>query len=37
MLDRLKKNDYRLGTAVLAVIESKQFRFHRGLAATRDE
>ena len=37
MLDRLKKNDYRLSAAVHAVVRSKQFRYHRGLGATKDE
>jgi hypothetical protein len=37
MLRRLKKNDDRLSAAVLAVVESKQFRYHRGREATKDE
>jgi hypothetical protein len=37
MVGRLKKNDGRLSAPVLAVVESRQFRYHRGLDATRDE
>jgi len=37
MLDVLKKNDGRVSAAVLTIVQSKQFRYHRGLDATRDE
>ncbi|HEV3118752.1 MAG TPA: DUF1592 domain-containing protein, partial [Gemmataceae bacterium] len=37
ILDNLRKNDYRLSTAVLTIVQSKQFRYHRGLEATKDE
>jgi hypothetical protein len=37
MLDNLRKNDYRLSTAVFTIVQSKQFRYHRGLEATKDE
>jgi len=37
MLGRLKKNDNHLSAAVLAIVESKQFRYHRGREATKDE
>ncbi len=36
MLDALKKDD-RISTAVLTIVRSKQFRYHRGLEATREE
>ena len=37
MLAQLKKNDDRLSAAVLAIVQSKQFRYHRALDATKDE
>ncbi len=37
MAAALKKNDGRLSAAVLAVVQSRQFRYHRGLEATKDE
>jgi hypothetical protein len=37
MLTALKKNDQRLSVAVQTIVQSKQFRWHRGLEATRDE
>jgi hypothetical protein len=37
MLDALKKNGYRLSSAVQTIVNSKQFRYHRGVEATRDE
>jgi len=37
MLARLKKNDNHLSAAVLAIVESKQFQYHRGREATKDE
>ena len=33
MLKQLKLNDYRFSVAVVAIIRSQQFRFHRGLDA----
>ena len=35
MIGQLKKHNYRISSAVNAVVLSKQFRFHRGLEATR--
>jgi mono/diheme cytochrome c family protein len=37
MIAELKKNDYRLSVAVQTIARSKQFRYHRGLEATKDE
>ncbi len=37
MLAGMKKNGGRLSAAISAIVESKQFRYHRGLEATRDE
>lgn len=37
MIIELKKNDYRLSVAVQTIARSKQFRYHRGLEATKDE
>jgi mono/diheme cytochrome c family protein len=37
MMDALKKNEYRLSAAVQAIVSSRQFRYHRGLDATKDE
>jgi hypothetical protein len=37
MIAGLKKNDSRLSAAVLVVVQSRQFRYHRGLEATKDE
>jgi hypothetical protein len=37
MLEGLKKNGGRLSAAISVVAESKQFRYHRGLEATKDE
>jgi hypothetical protein len=37
MIGRLKKNDGRLSAAIQTVVESRQFRYHRGLEATKDE
>jgi hypothetical protein len=37
MLDSLRKNDYHLSAAVLALVQSKQFRYHRGIEASKDE
>jgi hypothetical protein len=37
MLENLLRNDYRLSTAVLTIVNSKQFRYHRALDATKDE
>jgi hypothetical protein len=37
MLDGLKRNDDRLNVLVQAVVQSQQFRYHRGREATKDE
>ena len=37
MLNGLKRNDDRLSVAVNLIVQSKQFRYHRGLEATKDE
>ncbi len=37
MLAGLKKNGGRLSAAIMTIVESKQFRYHRGMEATRDE
>jgi hypothetical protein len=37
MLAGLHRNDYRVSAAVLAVVESRQFRYHRGLEMARDD
>ncbi|HEV3256869.1 MAG TPA: DUF1592 domain-containing protein [Gemmataceae bacterium] len=37
MLEALKNNGYRMSIAVQAIAKSKQFRYHRGLGATKDE
>ena len=37
MHDQLAANDYRIWSAVETLIRSKQFRYHRGLEATRPE
>jgi mono/diheme cytochrome c family protein len=37
MLEKMHKNEGRLSAAVLAIVQSKQFRYHRGLEATKDE
>ncbi|MGH7174669.1 MAG: DUF1592 domain-containing protein, partial [Gemmataceae bacterium] len=37
MIAELKKNDYHLNIAVRTIAQSKQFRYHRGLEATKDE
>lgn len=37
MIEELKKNDYRLEVAVQTIVQSKQFRCHRGLEATKEE
>ncbi|HTU16490.1 MAG TPA: DUF1592 domain-containing protein [Gemmataceae bacterium] len=37
MMAELKKNDSRLSVAVQTIARSKQFRYHRGLDATKDE
>jgi hypothetical protein len=37
MLAQMKRNDQHLSAAVLAIVESRQFRYHRGVEATRGE
>jgi hypothetical protein len=37
MLEGLKKNDERLSVLVQTIVQSKQFRYHRGREATKDE
>ena len=37
MEEALEKNGYRLSAAVLTIARSKQFRYHRGVEATKDE
>jgi hypothetical protein len=37
MRDQLAANDYRIWSAVETLIRSRQFRYHRGLQATRPE
>jgi hypothetical protein len=37
MLNGLKKNDERLSVLVQTIVQSKQFRYHRGREATKDE
>ena len=37
MVQTLKANDGRLSSAILTIANSKQFRYHRGLDATKDE
>lgn len=37
MLEALRKNEYRITAAVQTIALSKQFRYHRGLDATKDE
>ncbi len=37
MLGQLKQHDYHSSAAVLTIVRSKQFRYHRSLAATKDE
>jgi len=37
MLAALKKDGNRLSAAVLTVVQSRQFRYHRAIAATKDE
>jgi hypothetical protein len=37
MLEGLNENGARLSAAIVAIVESKQFRYHRGMEATRDE
>ena len=36
MQRELRDNDYRIWTALEAILRSRQFRFHRGLEATRE-
>jgi hypothetical protein len=37
MLEALRRDDYRLSAAVLTIVKSKQFQYHRGLEATKEE
>ncbi len=37
MLGQLKQHDYRFSAALVPLVRSKQFRYHRQLAATREE
>jgi hypothetical protein len=37
MLAELKKNDYRFSAAVLTIVRSQQFRYHRALETAKDE
>jgi hypothetical protein len=37
MLAELKSKEFRISTAIRMIVQSKQFRYHRGLEATRDE
>ena len=37
MMAELKKNDYRVSAALLTIVQSKQFRYHRGMEATKEE
>jgi len=33
----LKANDYRMSVVVKAIVTSRQFRYHRGLLATKPD
>ncbi len=36
MLSQLKQHDYRFSAALMPLVRSKQFRYHRELTATQE-